>query len=331
MKATYPMLRGFLLPVVCSAAFAEQQALITVDPNNFAPGQDISTATYGATLRSVIFIPNPDPNAPPEQAFVSQYSPVLVETVTPNCVLAPPPPLPLPCAPIGNSVLSYTSSSIPQSFPVFWGDVRHAIGCFDPQQGSCFTSVLFPLLRVDFAVPTDSVSVIMGNFSASDGDIESFTAVAAFDETGTNLASCSSNFPVPGSGCSNTVIVGSAFGSSWTKVTFSDPSARIRFIVTGASTDAVPLGVVQFDSPVSVQLTGLLAKVNGVGPGKSLANQMMFAQTFYAVSDIQSTCATLTGFMNTVRAQTGKSIDRLTASQLLATAQAIEVALACKY
>jgi hypothetical protein len=44
----------------------------------------------------------------------------------------------------------------------------------------------------------------------------------------------------------------------------------------------------------------------------------------------QSTCATLTGFVSEVAAQSGKSIDKLTASQLLATTQAIETALSCQ-
>ena len=61
-----------------------------------------------------------------------------------------------------------------------------------------------------------------------------------------------------------------------------------------------------------------------------LIKAIMFAQTYYAVHDIQSTCATLTGFMSTVSAQNGKKINKLTAAQLLATAQAIEVALNCQ-
>ena len=197
MKRRYLMLSPLLLILICSPALAHEhehetkQVLVTVDPNLFAPGQNISNATYGATLRSVTFIANPNPNAPPEQAFVPQYSPVFAEAVTPNCSLGGPPPL--PCAPIGNSVLSYVSNLDPVSFPDFWGPVRPAIGCFDPTQVFCFATI--PLLRVDFPVPTDSVSVILANHGVSDGDLEAFTALAAFDETGTNIASCAYSGP----------------------------------------------------------------------------------------------------------------------------------------
>jgi hypothetical protein len=331
VRCRYSMLCALLTTIVCAPVLAEPQALITVNPNLFAPGQNVSHATYGATLRSVLFVPNP--NAPPQQAFVPEYSPVFAEAVISNCILdgigAPPP---LPCVPLGNSVLSYISNLAPVSFPDFWGAVRPAIGCFDPAQGSCAAAVIAPLLRVDFAVPTDSVSVILGNHGVSDGDLEAFTALAAFDETGTNIGSCPSGIPPPGRApCSNTIFVGPDYqGNSWVKVTFSDPSARIRFVVLGASLDTEPVGIVQFNSPVSVQLAGLLQNVQGVGPGKSLANEVMFAQTYYAVPDIQSTCAQLAGFVNEVKAQRGKHIASLTAQQLLSTATAIEVALGCR-
>jgi hypothetical protein len=116
----------------------------------------------------------------------------------------------------------------------------------------------------------------------------------------------------------------------WAQFTISRPSADISFILAGGAANDRPISQVQFNSPVSAQLAGLLTKVHGVGPGQSLANKVMFAQTYYAVPDIQSTCAMLTGFVNEVTAQSRKSIDKLTASQLLATAQAIETALSCQ-
>jgi hypothetical protein len=108
------------------------------------------------------------------------------------------------------------------------------------------------------------------------------------------------------------------------------PPADVSFVLIGGFETDRPIAQVQFNSPVSLQLAGLLTKVKGVGPGKSLANAIMFAQTYYAVPDIQATCATLTGFLSTVSSQSGKKIDKLTASQLLATARAIEVALKCQ-
>jgi len=332
----YLILSSLLLTFICTPMLAhehETQALITVNPNHFAPGQNISRATYGATLRSVTFIANPDPNAPPEQAFVPQYSPVFAEAVTANCVLEGISPLTLPCAPIGNSVLSYLSNLVPVSYPDFWGDVRHGIGCFDPGQGGCFTALIAPVLRVDFAAPTDSVSVILGNHGSSDGVLEAFTALAAFDETGANIGTCFSGIPPPGQApCSNTIFVGpDSSGNSWMKVTFSDPSARIRFIVTGASVDTEPVAIVQFDSPVSLQLHGLLKKVHDIkGLGKSLEHKVMFAETYYDVHDIGAACAQLTAFEREVKAQPDKHIPDLTELQLLATATAITDALSCR-
>ena len=67
----------------------------------------------------------------------------------------------------------------------------------------------------------------------------------------------------------------------------------------------------------------------GVGPGKSLASKVMSAQTYYAVPDIQSTCAVLTGFVNEVEAQAGKKIAQPLDAKLIADADAIEVAIGC--
>ena len=81
--------------------------------------------------------------------------------------------------------------------------------------------------------------------------------------------------------------------------------------------------------PVNDLLAALLAEVIGVGPGKSLANKVMSAQTYYAVPDIQSTCAVLTGFVNEVKARAGKKIAQPLDARLVAAAEAIEVAIGC--
>jgi len=335
VKRRYLLLSSLLLILICSPALAHEhehetkQVLVTVNPNLFAPGQDISNATYGATLRSLTIIQNPNPSAPPEQAFLFQYSPVFAEAVTPNCSLGGVPPL--PCAPIGNSVFSYTSSSVPQSHPTLWGDVAHALPCLTGQCSVNPPPFLAPFLRVDFAAPTDSASVILATINPSDGELAAFSTVAAFDDTGQNIGYCFSGSPGAGVGCSGTIVVGpDSNGDNWMKVTFSDPSARISFIVAGASTDLVPVAVVQFDSPVSLQLAGLLKKVQGVGPGKSLERKAMFAETYYKVHDIEAACAQLTAFEHELKAQTDNHIPDLTALQLLSTTEAIEAALSCR-
>lgn len=53
-------------------------------------------------------------------------------------------------------------------------------------------------------------------------------------------------------------------------------------------------------------LGNLLAAVTNVGPGKSLADKVAMAQTHYAVSDVQATCAVLADFGKVSWAQRGK-------------------------
>ena len=68
MKRRYLMLSPLLLILFCSPALAHEhettQVLVTVNPNLFAPGQNISNATTGAQLLAMTFVPNPDPNFP---------------------------------------------------------------------------------------------------------------------------------------------------------------------------------------------------------------------------------------------------------------------------
>jgi probable HAF family extracellular repeat protein len=81
--------------------------------------------------------------------------------------------------------------------------------------------------------------------------------------------------------------------------------------------------------PIPDAMAALLTEVTGVGPGQSLANKVTAAQTYYAVPDIQATCAMLTGFVNEVQAQDGKKIDPTLDAKLIADAQAIEAAIGC--
>jgi hypothetical protein len=89
--------------------------------------------------------------------------------------------------------------------------------------------------------------------------------------------------------------------------------------VPGAWTQATPTAL----------LAALLTEVRGVGPGKSLANKLELAQTYYLAGDIQATCAMLTAFDNEVQAQAGKKIAKALDAQLIAEAQTIEAAIGC--
>jgi hypothetical protein len=76
-------------------------------------------------------------------------------------------------------------------------------------------------------------------------------------------------------------------------------------------------------------LEQLLGSVTGVGPGKSLAAKVVLAQTYYAVPDVQATCAVLADFADEVRAQRGKRLAAELADQLDADALEIMTAVGC--
>jgi HYR domain len=77
------------------------------------------------------------------------------------------------------------------------------------------------------------------------------------------------------------------------------------------------------------QLADLLTAVTGVGPGTSLADKVSQAQTYLTANDVADACATLSGFIKEVTAQSGITIMTSQAATLIATAQRIETVLGC--
>lgn len=77
-------------------------------------------------------------------------------------------------------------------------------------------------------------------------------------------------------------------------------------------------------------IEALLARVNGVGPGKSLVNKVSLANAYHEVPDVLSTCLMLGAFVNEVHAQTGKKIRPTLAEELVAEAEVISGRLACQ-
>ena len=95
---------------------------------------------------------------------------------------------------------------------------------------------------------------------------------------------------------------------------------------------ALPSGVEFGDASVpdaGPLLQQLLIDVTGVGPGKSLANKVKLAQTYYAVPDIQATCAVLTDFVSEVSAQAGKKLTANQGATLTSDARAIMADIGC--
>ena len=112
----------------------------------------------------------------------------------------------------------------------------------------------------------------------------------------------------------------------------SDTPFSTFSIVNTAYSDGVAFDRMQFVpslDPIEM-LAELSDEVAGVGPGKSLADKVALAQTYYAVPDVQATCAMLTDFNNEVRAQRGKLIPIELADDLAADAQAIMGSIGCE-
>jgi hypothetical protein len=329
MRHPYLGLCGLLVTFVCSPAFPQQRSLITIDPNDFAPGQNISSATTGAQLLAMTYVPNPDPNFP--GSFIVENLPsVFAQPVAAGCVFFAG-----PCAASGNLVLGYSPTTVPSAQAIFWGDANRALRCIEnpgPAPLICDNpGSFFPVLRVNFSVPTDKVSALIAFGFEDPSEIDGFQA---FDDRGHLLATCFGGVPAPSSsppGCMTVVsrVDSSSSSGGWANFTITRPSADINFILVGGQGNDRPISQVQFDSPVSLQLAGLRARVQGVGPGKALANDAMLAQTYFGVGDITSACLQLKEFVDLVRAQSGKKIERLTAAQLLSTATALEVANGC--
>ena len=77
------------------------------------------------------------------------------------------------------------------------------------------------------------------------------------------------------------------------------------------------------------QLTDLVSAVQGVGPGRSLANTIQRAQAALATNDVPEACSILQAFTNEVKAQSGKSIPAGAATALIADATRIRAVLNC--
>jgi hypothetical protein len=76
-------------------------------------------------------------------------------------------------------------------------------------------------------------------------------------------------------------------------------------------------------------LAALLKEVTGVGPGKSLAEKVALAQTYYAVPDIEATCAVLSGFVDAVKELAGKKISPQLDATIVANARVTKAAIGC--
>jgi hypothetical protein len=82
--------------------------------------------------------------------------------------------------------------------------------------------------------------------------------------------------------------------------------------------------------PIPDELAALLKEVTSAAPGTGVATDLAMAEAYYAVDDLQSTCAVLTSVVNDVLALNGTTIGQALDPQLIADAQAIETAIGCR-
>ena len=74
----------------------------------------------------------------------------------------------------------------------------------------------------------------------------------------------------------------------------------------------------------------LLTDVTDVGPGRSLADKVRLAQSYYAAPDVQATCAVLSDFLHEVDAQAGKkALTNAQATEFTLDANALMEAIGC--
>ena len=101
--------------------------------------------------------------------------------------------------------------------------------------------------------------------------------------------------------------------------------------VTIADLDVVITGV----EGAAGQLADLSNVVAGIGPGTSLADKVMQAQTYLAENDTGDACSVLGAFTKQVRAQSGKKIPTGNgpgqADTLIERAEQIKTVLGCQY
>ena len=98
---------------------------------------------------------------------------------------------------------------------------------------------------------------------------------------------------------------------------------------TRGTVSSISFELVPDESDPVVLLEQLETTVTGAGPGNSLANKIMLAQTYLDVPDEESACLILGDFLNQVRAQRGKKLTEEQADAFTADATAIIAAIGC--
>ena len=327
MTRAYSALCGIALTLVSCSALAQQMTLISIDPNNFPSTQNIWNSTVGAQIREFSAAPNPNQNpSDPNTFYEAVYTKVAYAApVDPSCRVLDPT---VPCAGSGNALLSFMPFTTPITDwftpGAVWGTPYSMLACLpgacNPLDGENLQN--FPGLRIDFAVPTDHVSV------DSVYALGMYGVLFAFDKNGNQIGTCDIN-AFPSDPCATPLITGNPNFNGWNRLTIAHPTADISFILFGGPlSDPRTTSKVQFDSPVPLQFGGLVIKAASVGPVAALT--ALLAQVYYEAHDTHASCTFLKGFVSLVNAESRKKISSYAALQLDSTATALEAGIGCK-
>jgi hypothetical protein len=210
--------------------------VVTIDPNNYAAGQNITNAVAGVQLLAVSVQPNPDPDAGPLQAFLPSLSPVFAQSVSSNCDLSGE----LACAPHGSNVFGYSPIRSPSAQEITWGQVFAGATCLQSGCGADLASRLpVPALLVDFATPTNSVTVEAGYYT-SDGP-----GVEAFNSQGQLVGGCGG---YPGGACATATLPNALNDGGWADYTISDSWNDIKYILVGGDDLPRPIADIRYNA-----------------------------------------------------------------------------------
>jgi hypothetical protein len=111
--------------------------------------------------------------------------------------------------------------------------------------------------------------------------------------------------------------------------TFAIGDTTVTVTATDASDNTATTTFTAHVAGAAEQLAALRLAVVGVGPGKALVDKVDRAMGYLAAGNPTAACVELTSFINTVKAQAGKTIPRPLATFLTGEAARIRTVIGC--
>jgi uncharacterized delta-60 repeat protein len=223
------------------------------------------------------------------------------------------------------SVTPFTVTGTPEPEVVITTDRPDA-----PVITQATTSAVFPLGEtVVTATATNDTGTASDSYAVTVSDDENPTlgAVAgvSVNATGPTGAVVTFTLPTATDNCPRvSVSVTPASGSL-----FAIGDTSVSVTATDASDNTTSTTFTVHVAGAAEQLAALRLLVQGVGPGKALADQVDRAIAYLAAGNPTAACVQLTGFVKTVNAQAGKTIPRPLATLLIGEATRIGTVIGC--